>query len=114
MASKHKSMVSVCQAEGQHPTFMFKVGKSGDLVTWASDEFEAMRRQDLDPAYFLDGSVYISFVDTFIERRTFCHDDTAVYVVPKWKSLEIDDFVDFVCVEAIMSARDSILSLADK
>ena len=91
--------------------FMFRLGNSGDLVTWSSDEFKALRRQDVSPAYFLEGSIYISFVNTFIERRTFCHSETGGYVVPKWKSLEIDDIIDFVCVEAIMSAKDLIVDL---
>lgn len=111
MKSKFQAMVSVCEAEDQHPAFMFRLGNSGDLVTWSSDEFKALRRQDVSPAYFLEGSIYISFVNTFIERRTFCHSETGGYVVPKWKSLEIDDIIDFVCVEAIMSAKDSIIDL---
>ena len=108
MQSKFQAMVSVCEAEDQHPAFMFQLGNSGDLVTWSSDEFKALRRQDVSPAYFLEGSLYISFVNIFIEKRTFCHSETGGYVVPKWKSLEIDDIVDFVCVEAIMSAKESI------
>jgi CMP-N,N'-diacetyllegionaminic acid synthase len=112
MESKFQAIVSVCEAEDQHPAFMFRLGKSGDLVTWSSNKFKALRRQDLSPAYFLEGSVYISFVNVFIERRTFCHGNTGAYVVPKWKSLEIDDLADFICVEAIMSAKDSFPNLA--
>ena len=111
MGSKFQAMVSVCGAEDQHPDFMFRLEKSGDLVTWSSGEFKALRRQDVSLAYFLEGSLYISFVNVFIEKRTFCHGKTAGYVVPKWKSFEIDDLVDFVCVEAIMSAKESIVGL---
>ena len=109
MQSKYQAMVSICEAEDQHPSFMFRLENSGDLVTWASDEFKALRRQDVSPAYFLEGSIYISFINVFIEKRTFCHDKTGGYVVPKWKSFEIDDLVDFVCVEAIMSAKELIV-----
>ena len=108
MESKFQAMVSVCAAEDQHPAFMFRLGNSGDLVTWSSDEFKTLRRQDVSPAYFLEGSLYISFVNVFIKKRTFCHSKTGGYVVPKWKSLEIDDIVDFVCVEAIMMAKECI------
>lgn len=111
MKSQFLSIVSVCQAEDQHPDFMFRLGNSGDLVKWSSDEFKVLRRQDVSPAFFLEGSVYISYVNTFLEKRTFCHTETGGYVVPKWKSLEIDDIVDFVCVEAIMSAKDRIFGL---
>lgn len=114
MQSKFQAMVSVCEAEDQHPAFMFRLGNSGDLITWSSDEFKALRRQDVSPAYFLEGSLYISFVNAFIEKRTFCHSKTGGYVVPKWKSLEIDDIVDFVCVEAIMSAKKLIIGSDNK
>ena len=109
IANEFQAIVSVSEAEDQHPAFMFSLGKSGDLVTWSSDEFQALRRQDLSPAYFLEGSVYISFIDIFIEKRTFCHGQTGGYLVPKWKSLEIDDLFDFVCVEAVMSAKDALI-----
>ena len=114
MQSQFQAMVSVCEAEDQNPAFMFRLGNSGDLVTWSSDEFKAVRRQDVSPAYFLEGSLYISFVNVFIEKRTFCHGKTGGYIVPKWKSFEIDDLIDFVCVEAIMAAKESIADLGVK
>lgn len=109
MANEFKAIVSVCEAENQHPAFMFTLGKSGDLSTWSSNEFQTLRRQDLSPAYFIEGSIYISFVNIFIEKRTFCHAQTGGYLVPKWKSLEIDDLFDFICVEAVMSAKDALI-----
>jgi N-acylneuraminate cytidylyltransferase/CMP-N,N'-diacetyllegionaminic acid synthase len=105
--SKFQSIVSVCEAEDQHPDFMFRIENSGNLVTWSSGNFKVLRRQDVSPAYFLEGSLYISYVNSFIEKRTFCHSNTGGYIVPKWKSFEIDDIVDFVCVEAIMLAKNS-------
>lgn len=107
MDTKFQAMVSVCEAEDQHPDFMFRLGRSNDLVTWSAGEFKALRRQDVSPAYFLEGSLYISFVNIFLEKSTFCHGSSVGYIVPKWKSFEIDDLIDFICVEAIMSAKES-------
>ena len=54
----------------------------------------AMRRQDIEQLYFLDGSIYISKIKTLMKYKTFYHNKTKAYEVPKWKSLEIDDIED--------------------
>jgi N-acylneuraminate cytidylyltransferase/CMP-N,N'-diacetyllegionaminic acid synthase len=105
ITGEYSSLVSVCQAEDQHPCFMFEIQNSSKLVTWSGDKFVPLRRQDIEKAYYLDGSVYISDVDTFSRLGTFCHDNTGSYVVPKWKSHEVDDIWDFICIEAIMKYR---------
>tara|TARA_E500000331_G_scaffold358610_1_gene427476 strand:- start:10353 stop:11090 length:738 start_codon:yes stop_codon:yes gene_type:complete len=109
------ALVSVCLAEDQHPNFMFKEMENNRLTTWSGEEFKQFRRQDIDQAYFLDGSVYISDVELFLSLRTFCHKDTVAYIVPKWKSFEVDDMCDFLCIEAIMNYRSNFpRSLNDK
>ena len=51
--------------------------------------------------FYLDGSIYASNVETLREQRSFYHEDTVAYEVPKWKSFEIDDIEDFEIVEAL-------------
>jgi N-acylneuraminate cytidylyltransferase/CMP-N,N'-diacetyllegionaminic acid synthase len=65
----------------------------------------APRRQDVEPLFFLDGSLYASRVETLLASRSFYHDDTLAYEVPYWKSPEIDDEVDLLWVEAIMRSK---------
>ena len=55
--------------------------------------------------YFFDGSVYMSYTDTLKRKKTFYHDLTLGYIVPKYKSLEIDELCDFICIEALMNAK---------
>jgi CMP-N,N'-diacetyllegionaminic acid synthase len=102
---QNKSLVSVCQAEDQHPSFIFKIIDNKKLFPWESGKFVPLRRQDLQPAYYLDGSIYISYIDTYLRLKTFCHEDTEPYIVPKWKAYEVDDFYDYICIEAIMKYR---------
>lgn len=111
---KATSLVSVCQSEDQHPNFMFKEGKNKRIETWAGTRFKQLRRQDIDKAYFLDGSVYISEIQSFLSTRSFCHDNTIAYIVPKWKSYEIDDIWDFLCVEAILTYRKNNIGNRDE
>lgn len=101
------SVVSVCMAETQHPKYMFRLGNDSGLVPYEGGLFSPLRRQEIDRLFFLEGTVYASSIDTLLSKRVFCHERTVGYVVPKWKSLEIDDMVDFVMVESIMQYREA-------
>ena len=67
-----------------------------------------IRRQDIEPVYFMEGTIYISKVSTLLKKKTFCHKNTLMYEVPKWKSLEIDDSLDLILVRAIIQNKQKI------
>lgn len=100
------SIVGVCRADTVHPAFMYKVGTGGRMAPlMPGAPSDGLRRQDVEPVYFLEGSVYASRLPDLFERGGFNHDDTIGYEVPKWKAPEIDDMVDLLYVEAIMRHR---------
>ncbi|MGD0283567.1 MAG: acylneuraminate cytidylyltransferase family protein, partial [Dissulfurispiraceae bacterium] len=70
-----------------------------------SADFRVLRRQELKDVYFFDGTLYMSDIPTLLSKRTFYHELTLSYIVPHWKSVEIDDLSDFICCEALMKAR---------
>ena len=69
------------------------------------------RRQDVRDTYFLDGSLYISKITTFLSKKSFYHEKTLPFIVPYWKSFEIDTYLDFLCIEAIMTNIEKIKSI---
>ena len=95
------AIVSVCLAESTHPVFMFRRNEQGRLVPYLSVAPNGIRRQEIEPMFYLDGTLYASTVEAIRERRAFYHEDTLAYEVAKWKALEIDDIEDFQMVEAI-------------
>jgi len=100
------SVVSVCKAEAIHPSFMFKMhSTTNQLLPFTGAQPNTLRRQDIQPVFFLDGTIYCSTPKKIREKNGFYHDETLAYVVPKWKSLEIDDADDFLMVEAVMKSR---------
>lgn len=103
-----KSLVSVAQSEDQHPDFTFKIDSNNALVSWSEKKFTPKRRQDILPAYYLEGSIYISYVKEYLINKTFCFEGTLPFIMPKHKSFEIDDIVDFLCIESIMKNFDRI------
>jgi CMP-N,N'-diacetyllegionaminic acid synthase len=104
-ASTAQSIVSVCQAASIHPAFMYRLQPNGALAPYLSSDSKHLRRQDIEPLYFLDGTIYIAKTSTLPTLRTFYHEQTLGFEVPKWKSPEIDDEIDFLHVEAIMKHR---------
>jgi CMP-N,N'-diacetyllegionaminic acid synthase len=100
-----QTVVSVCRAETIHPAFMYRRTADGRLTAFLEGECRAPRRQDTEDLYFLEGTVYASRLETLTAQKSFYHPGTISYVVPKWKSPEIDDELDLVVVEAIMRHR---------
>jgi len=105
------SIVGVSEAVCAHPAFTVAVDPAGFLTALGGADGGAshqdaagqvLRRQDLSPAFFFEGTVYASKVSAYLEKRTFYHGSTLAHIVPKWKAPEVDDIYDFLTVEAMM------------
>jgi len=101
LSSGAGSVVGVCRAESVHPAFMYRQDAGDRLVPFLDVQPTGLRRQDIEPVFYLEGTLYASWIDVIRDRRSFYHDDTVGYEVPKWKSIEIDDMTDFVMAEAV-------------
>lgn len=99
------AVVSVCLAESAHPAFMYRQRADERLVPFMERQPTGLRRQEIEPLFFLEGTLYASRIDVLRTRRSFYHDDTIAYEVPKWKSIEIDDLDDFLMVEALAKSK---------
>lgn len=96
------AIVGIVRTEADHPSFAVAMAADGKIAPVAGGGFADLpRRQDLPAVYRLEGSLYASEVMAFRTIRSFCHARTIGYLVPRYKSLEVDDLVDFVCIEAI-------------
>ena len=98
------SLVSISEIGSTHPAFCFKVNDK-NLITPLDNnqDIEMSRRQDLEKLYFCDGSLYISEINDLMQYKSFYHKKTMGYIVPAWKSYEIDTELDFFLVEQIFN-----------
>lgn len=103
--SSAQSIVSVCRAESVHPSFMYSKNAGGLLRPIMGEAGQSLRRQDTSAVFFLEGTVYAARTQSLFLLRSFYHDQTLGYEVPKWKAPEIDDEIDFLHIEAIMKHR---------
>ena len=103
-----KSIVGISKVESQHPSFTVSLQNENNFIQ-SKNNFKVLRRQEIEELYFYEGSLYISEIKSYREKKNFYHKDTLGYIMPKWKSLEIDDEVDFIMTEALLLARQKNL-----
>lgn len=114
-ATRAEAIVGVSRCETTHPAFMVVQNPETGLIspTGSADFASLPRRQDLDPVFALDGSLYISTIPALLRERSFFHDSTLGYVTARHKHFEVDDLVDFIAIEAVLNNLEAI-KLAQK
>lgn len=95
-----KSIVSISKVESQHPSFCISLSNEGFLQS--KNNFQVLRRQDIEELFYYEGSIYFSEISKYIDKKNFYHEKTLGLELPKWKAFEIDDEVDFIIVEALL------------
>jgi CMP-N,N'-diacetyllegionaminic acid synthase len=105
LADKHKaqSVVSVSPAT-PHPRLMKKVTEDGLLEDFLPGE-RVTRRQQLEPAYALNGAIYLTQTKHLTTYESFYADQTHAYVMPRERSLDVDDPWDLHLAELILRDR---------
>lgn len=95
------SCVSVTEAH-DHPWLTYSIGLDGAMTRFCADDAgRPARRQDLPPAYVLNGSIYIFRPDWLRQTRAFLDSSTLAWVMPVERSIDIDDIADFERAEAM-------------
>lgn len=102
-----ESIVGVSKSESGHPVFLARMNKENFIQPYEGEKFIFKRRQDIDDVFFFEGSLYISKVPSLQKRKTFYHEKTLGYEMPKWKSFEVDDRIDFMIIERLMKAKEN-------
>jgi CMP-N,N'-diacetyllegionaminic acid synthase len=109
------AIVGVAAITSTHPAFAVRIAAGGLIAPYAAPSFGQLpRRQDIEPLYSLDGSLYISTTAALRSERSFYHGRTLPFIMPRWKSFEVDDLVDFICIEAILAQRQLIAGAEDR
>ena len=100
ISHKAESVVSVSESP-VHPSWMYQLGEKNRMSKFFNQEFIACR-QDLPPAYSINGSLYFIKVDKLVKAKAFVGLDTQAYIMPKERSFDIDDEDDFSIVQKLM------------
>jgi len=104
-SSEASSIVGVGKTESQNPAFLVLLDKDSFIQGFQDKNMSSIRRQDIRDVYFFEGSIYVSEVKTFLNKKSFYHSKTIAYKLPKYKTIEIDDIYDFIMAEALLKNR---------
>ena len=96
------SVISVVTMHDIHPARMYW-NKNNYLIP-IMQEYEKNRRQDIPPAYYRNGSIYITRISSFIENKSFVTKPVAPYIMPYNWLLNIDEPRDILIAEILIPA----------
>lgn len=96
--------VSVTPAE-QSPFWMYMITEKGTLKPVLDGADRDVPRQRLPDVYVLNGAVYAAEIEWLKETRSFLTGETAAYVMPRERSVDIDTLDDFRMAEMMMTRR---------
>lgn len=94
------SCVSVCEAQ-ESPYWMYTITDAGHMEP-VIPATARTRRQDLPPAYSLNGAIYLARVDWLERERTFVRPETVAYEMPLVRSLDIDTESDLLQLQTLL------------
>lgn len=97
------AVVAVGRMHREHPDVMKTRDAAGVLEPWLGDA-AGLTANRPDP-WFPYGGAYAIKVSTLRQGRSFYPLRLLGYPVQRWQHYEVDDEIDFICVEAIMNHR---------
>ncbi len=104
LAAGAPACVSVAEAEPS-PYWSFTLDDAGCLERLIDAAELPARRQDLPAAYALNGAVYAAQVDWLRRNGGFLGPETRACVMPRSRSIDLDDDLDRVFIEALLQQR---------
>lgn len=86
----------------KNPYFnMVEVKKSGKVVLVKRGEYTS--RQSAPPVFDINSSIYVWWKDVLKEKKSLFPGRTRIYLMPKERSVDIDDYLDFRMAEMLLS-----------
>lgn len=101
-ASHINTVISVVEMTDIHPARMY--WKQHDTLVPILSEFEQVRRQDIPPAYYRNGSIYLVRKEAFQKEHSLMIKPIMPYKMPFDWLLNIDEPRDIIIAEALIPA----------
>jgi CMP-N-acetylneuraminic acid synthetase len=98
-----QSVLSVCNVEDHHPYRMYRI-EDGRLAA-LHPKFLVGNRQVLPPIYQRNGAIYACRTALFERTGCLWDEQPAAYVMPRNRSVNIDEPLDFEMAEFLLSRK---------
>jgi CMP-N,N'-diacetyllegionaminic acid synthase len=103
-ASNCNSVISVIRMDDVHPARMYWMEKDSEPMKPIIQEFETARRQDIPPAFYRNGAIYVTRVPQFLETKSVMTGPSCGYEMSGQTWLNIDDKRDVIIAESLIKA----------
>jgi len=98
-----ENVFSVTEAH-RNPYFnMVEINNDGQVMLVKKGDFNT--RQSAPIVYDMNSSIYVWWKDILKEKKKIILERTEVYVMPKNRSVDIDDSIDFTMAEVLLKER---------
>ena len=98
--TKSKSLVSIYLAEKINSNNLFKLKKNKLSQLLRNRNNSHIRRQDYKKEYYMDGSIYIAEVNSYLKSKTFLTSKTFGFEIKNYfKQIEIDNKEDIELIK---------------
>lgn len=105
------SAVSISEVS-KHPFWMYQRDDFFRISPVIQNRPDVTRRQDLPPAYALNGALYLVKTTWLLEYKSLIGPETVGYAMPRERAADIDHPMDWLWVEFLMK-REQISSEID-
>lgn len=96
-----KAVISVCKVD-HNPLWSNTLPDDLNMKNFIRENVKNKNRQDLPQYYRLNGAIFCAYLDYIIEKKSFISENTFAYIMPRNRSIDIDDEIDFKLAEIIM------------
>ncbi|GED67587.1 hypothetical protein BRE01_12890 [Brevibacillus reuszeri] len=104
LSQKANACISVTLTD-KSPYWMYHLSEEKCIKPVLSSEQPVLRRQDTPDVFVLNGAVYVARSSWLQKTRSFLHEETIGFAMPKERSLDIDSHYDFIVAEAILNEK---------
>lgn len=99
--NKYDSIISVVDVDNYHPIKM-KYIMNNQLFDYKKWNIENPPRQSLPKIYIVNGAFYLFKRDILIKKKSFKGNKSLPYIMPKSRSINIDNILDFELAKMII------------
>ncbi|MCS4049228.1 cytidylyltransferase domain-containing protein [Salinibacter ruber] len=85
------------------PEWMYTLGEGNRVKKVVKRNGTVHRRQDAETTYVVNGSVYVGRMDWVKKKCSFVSDNTVGKVMPRKRSIDIDNMMDLRIAECILN-----------
>lgn len=101
------SVISFSDVGERHPARMKHIDNNGWVINPPfAEAFEGQRRQELEPIYLRDGSIYLTKRDVIVNQNSFQGNKCQAYIIPKERAWNIDEPIDLLIIKSLMKYNE--------